>query len=357
MIKLGSIIKGRYLVESCLKKGPLNCVYRVSDLRNPGVLLTVKELASAQDVPEYAAAQQMLRTEVDLLARLRHPGIVSIVDTFVYGEHLCLVTEYLEGVSLHQLVREEGPQSEARVREWVHEIAQVLMFLHAQKPPIVYRDMKPANVMLLPNGQLKLLDLGTAREYKAAGRAHDTVAFGTHGYAPPEQYGQSQTDIRADVYALGASMWHLLAGKVPTAQVPLPNICTERRDVSAQMAQAIVRCTQPKRQERFANCEELLAFLDAPQEALKASLFSRLSERFLLKKPPTGDAVQGCVGAAEAGGVQPQAPARAQTRMGSVSFGMPADNLAKKNNTADAFSFIIAHDELVVHTSERLEGE
>ena len=143
--------------------------------------------------------------EASLLSKLDHPMIVDIVDIITTDKYIYVVMDYVEGVSLDKVIREEGPQSEENVQDWTMQICDALDYLHKQDPPIIYRDMKPSNIMLRPDGYVKLIDLGVAREYKDQSKK-DTIAFGTEGYAPPEQYGKAQTDPRADIYALGATM-------------------------------------------------------------------------------------------------------------------------------------------------------
>ena len=191
--------------------------------------------------------------------------IVDIADIVTTDECIYVVMDYVEGVSLDKVIREEGPQSEENVQDWTMQICDALDYLHNQDPPIIYRDMKPSNIMLRPDGYIKLIDLGVAREYKDKS-TKDTVAFGTEGYAPPEQYGKAQTDARSDIYALGATMWHMLTGESPS-EYPLPDVRTKNKDVGEGFAQVIVpKCTQLDRELRYQNCNELIADLEVYEE-------------------------------------------------------------------------------------------
>ena len=123
--------------------------------------------------------------------------------------------DYIKGETLKSLVQRCGPISEAKVTEWAIEICDILKYLHDQDPPIIFRDLKPDNIMLMRSGEIKLIDFGIARHFKAE-FIKDTTAYGSIGFAPPEQYGQNQTDIRSDIYAFGATLHYLLIGIDPS---------------------------------------------------------------------------------------------------------------------------------------------
>jgi len=123
--------------------------------------------------------------------------------------------DFINGVTLEdRLAKTSGPLDVKQVTDWAGQLCDVLDYLHSQQPPIIFRDLKPANIMLDSDGKIKLIDFGIARHFKA-GKATDTTSFGTAGYAPPEQYGKGQTDARSDIYALGATLHHLLTGRDP----------------------------------------------------------------------------------------------------------------------------------------------
>ena len=130
---------------------------------------------------------QCLVAEIDILRNLRHPNLPGIVDVIEQEEAFFMVMEYVEGMALDQVLERSGPIGQQEVILWAKQLCQVLIYLHSREPVIIYRDMKPSNIMLEPDGQVKLIDFGTAREYKAC-HANDTVCLGTAGYAAPEQY-------------------------------------------------------------------------------------------------------------------------------------------------------------------------
>ena len=148
-----------------------------------------------------------------ILNKIGQGGMSVVIDGD--GSFL-IVMDYIEGRHLESVIREYGAQDQADVIEWAKQLCDVLSYLHSRKPPIIYRDMKPSNVMLRPDGKVMLIDFGTAREFKESSVA-DTTCLGTQGYAAPEQYGgHGQTDARTDIYCLGATLYHLLTGHNPS---------------------------------------------------------------------------------------------------------------------------------------------
>ena len=165
---------------------------------------------------DYEVVRQGLIAETDILKRLNHPHLPSIIDVIDREDTFLIVMDYIEGKALDYWLKKEGAQPQERVVEWAKQICDVFGYLHSRKPPIIYRDLKPANVMLKPDGQIMIIDFGTAREFKETS-IEDTSCLGTQGYAAPEQYGgHGQTDARTDIYTLGATMYHLLTGHNPS---------------------------------------------------------------------------------------------------------------------------------------------
>ena len=158
------------------------------------------------------------------------------------------------------MLEEWGAQSEEVVIDWAKQICDTLGYLHSQKPPIIYRDMKPANIMLKPEGNLKIIDFGISREYKEQNLA-DTTILGTKGYAPPEQFGSRQTDPRSDIYALGMTMHHLVTGVDPKKNDYVP-IRQWNPELSDGLEIIIDKCVQMDPNDRYQNCNELMYDLD-----------------------------------------------------------------------------------------------
>jgi serine/threonine protein kinase len=205
----------RYLVLRKLAQGGQSAVYLAMDTAS-GQRCVLKELSESQLTPQerVKAINDFLR-EANILTSLNHPGLCRVFGTFFEdNQKPFLVMEYVEGHNLEdELVGLGRPLEWQRVASWGLMLADVLGYLHNQNPPIVYRDLKPANVMLLRSGVIKLIDFGIARQLFPA-RLRDTARLGTDGYAPLEQYS-GRSEPRSDLYALGASLYHLLTGRVP----------------------------------------------------------------------------------------------------------------------------------------------
>ncbi len=223
----GTVLKRRYKVIKVIGGGGMGAVYLTDDTQTSapvasagggGLRVAIKEMRTDTDDPEDARQNLVFfQREGDLLSTLDNPNLPHVTDYFVEGERHYLVMDLIPGESLEKkLERLDGkPMPEAEALGYAIQVSDVLQYLHTQKPPIIFRDIKPANIMVMPSGQVKLIDFGIARTYKGATQRHDTVAMGTAAYAPYEQFGKGQTDARSDIYSLAATLVHLLTGKPP----------------------------------------------------------------------------------------------------------------------------------------------
>ncbi len=213
-------------------------------------------------VQNYEVVKQNLIVETELLKRFNHPNLPSIIDVIDGDGTFLIVMDYIEGNSLSKAL-ENGAQSQDDVIEWSKQLCDVLGYLHSRKPPIIYRDMKPANVMLKPDGKISLIDFGTAREFKSSS-VEDTTCLGTQGYAAPEQYGgHGQTDARTDIYCLGATMYHLVTGHNPSVYpYEMRPIRQWNPALSSGLEKIILKCTQRNPDDRYQSCAELLYAID-----------------------------------------------------------------------------------------------
>ncbi len=196
-----TVLQDRYVITGKLGQGGMGAVYRAGDRRLSTVSWAVKEMSeSAITGPlERQQARDAFLHEAEMLAGLSHPNLPRVTDHFEQDGKAYLVMEFVPGETLLSYLQREGlPQPQARVFEWLRQLCNALEYLHSQDPPIIFRDLKPANIMLTPEGRIKLVDFGIARLFKP-GQAKDTQAFGTVGYSAPEQYGRGQTDARSDV--------------------------------------------------------------------------------------------------------------------------------------------------------------
>ena len=265
-LKRGDIIAGRYEIMRLIGKGGMSRVFLAADLELTNKQWAIKEVYRHAVDKTGRPVEQSLAAEADLMTKLSHPNIVSIVDVAKTDDFIYVVMDHVEGESLDKLVRRTGPQSEEDVHDWMLQVCDALGYLHRQNPPIIYRDMKPGNLMLHPDGYIKLIDFGVSREYKDYEKT-DTQAFGTEGYAPPEQYGKAQTDARSDIYAVGATMWHLLAGQAPPSGFDIPDVRSVNPMVGEGFAETIIpKCMELRREDRYQTCGELAGDIDIYQE-------------------------------------------------------------------------------------------
>lgn len=214
----GQILQQRYHIISHIGQGGMGTVYQAQDTRLNNRFVAVKEFDPAQlPLSDRQTALQAFQQEAAILAKLSHPGLTAVYDYFLENNKFYLVMEYVEGETMLQAWERVGGRfDEAQTLTWTQELCGVLNYLHNQQPPIIFRDLKPGNIMVQPDGRLKLIDFGIARHF-TPGKTSDTVKFGTPGYAAPEQYGQGQTDARSDIYALGVVTHQLLTGHDPTS--------------------------------------------------------------------------------------------------------------------------------------------
>ena len=311
MLPSQSMLAGRYIILRKVGQGGFGAVYQAADARISGKMWAVKEMSDAAitnplDRPQ---AIKAFNQEADLLSKLSHPNIPKVTDKFSQGGKHYLVMEFVEGETLEaKLDRQAGALSEAQVRVWAEQLCEVLDYLHNQHPPIVFRDLKPANIMIDRAGDVKLVDFGIVRFFRP-GKAKDTVAFGTLGYAPPEQCGRGQTDARSDVYALGATLHHLLTGRDPTA-TPFRFEPVRRLNptVSLQMEQVVMRALDQDRDRRWQRAGDMRQALRPPTHPPAPS-----PPRPAYPKPLAPTVVQPAVGAGiSAASSFPPAPAVAQ---------------------------------------------
>ena len=223
-LKNGEVLRGRYQVRERIGQGGMGSIYLAEDLRLSGRLCALKEVLYDRNLPDKIleqAREQFLR-EATILARLDHPNLPKVSDFFSSGQRDYLVMDFVPGNDLRTLMldarRHKTFLPEKDVLNWANQLADALSFMHKQEPSIVHRDIKPSNLKLTPNGLLKLVDFGLVKVM-----APDEVTItviqgqGTALYTPLEQYGGDglHTDVRADIYAFGATLYHLLTNEPP----------------------------------------------------------------------------------------------------------------------------------------------
>ncbi len=223
----GFIYRDRYRILRKLGEGGSSRVYMAQDMKN-GEPVTVKCIKRGKCEDEAA--------EENILQNLDNPAIPKPVA--IYDD--CIVLEYVPGNSLEKYMRHKRKLAEREVIRIAVEILDILQYLHGLEHPVIYRDLKPANIMIRPDGHVSLIDFGAARYYEE-GEVSDTTNLGTNGFAAPEQYGSlGQTDPRTDIYCLGRTILQMVGGKC-----------------SPELMRIVEKCTKPDRDERFDSCSEI----------------------------------------------------------------------------------------------------
>lgn len=258
----GQVIDGKYEILREIGRGGMSVVYLAMDKRL-NKQWAIKEFRKDKDDESRRIALESLLKEANLMKKLDHPTLPRIVDIIDDTKTVYIVMDYIEGESLNKVLDAYGAQPQEAVIEWAKQLSEVLDYLHTRVPPVIYRDMKPANIMLKPDGTIRLIDFGIAREYKQ-GKAGDTTSIGTRGYAAPEQFGdKGQTDARTDIYSLGVTLYHLVTGKNP-AEPPyeIYPIRHWNANLSSGLEWLIQKCTQLNPNDRFQSCAEVTYVLE-----------------------------------------------------------------------------------------------
>lgn len=262
MLEIGSLVDGKYKILSEIGHGGMSVVYMAIN-EKANKTWAVKEVRKDGRM-DFNIVRQGLMAEIDTLKRLKHPYLPSIIDVIEDDETFIIVMDYVEGRSLDKILEEHGVQQESVVVEWAKQLCDVLGYLHSRTPAIIYRDMKPANVMLKPDGTVTLIDFGTAKNYEI--NYGETTGIGTIGYAAPEQYigsGLGRTDARTDIYCLGMTLYHLLTGQDPCRNlISDTSIRAVNPALSRGLDSIIRKCTAHQPEDRYQSCEELMYDLE-----------------------------------------------------------------------------------------------
>jgi serine/threonine protein kinase len=283
----GTLLHERYQLVREIGKGGFGVVYLARDMKKRRQLVAVKQINIGKlSARESIDATDSYNREVTLLSKLRHRRLPRLYDHFTDPEHWYLVLSYIEGQTLDVYLQAQPNKALPfkKVIDIGMQLCDILLYLHTQQPPIIFRDVKPANIMQTPRGRIYLIDFGIARQFNPA-RIKDTGPLGSPGYAAPEQYGRTQTTVHTDIYGLGATLQTLATGKEPLelrGDEPFPGLNSRLRQKFQHLVDQMLEREGHKRPRSVLEVKARL-------EALKFGPFGslrRLLFGFLLGSTP-----------------------------------------------------------------------
>lgn len=256
-----SMLQGRYIIIGQAGRGGMGAVYRAVDTQDNQRAVAIKEMSQSRlNTTELAAATTRFQQEANMLHALSHPNLPHIYNAFSEQGRFYLVMDFIEGKTLQQLLKETNhPLPVLQTLHYAQQLCDVLTYLHQQQPPIIFRDVKPTNIMVTAQGHIFLIDFGIARFFKE-GQEQDTTFLGSPGYAPPEQHGLSQTSPRSDLYGLGATLHYCLTGRDPyyaRDRFSFPPIQHYNPQVPLELDQLIQRLVSHEERERPTSAREV----------------------------------------------------------------------------------------------------
>ena len=287
LLPVGALLDRRYYVREHVATGGMGAIYRGEDDRLKTTVAIKEMLDFFQTHEERKYATQRFREEALLLADLRHPNVPRVTDNFIEGGRYYLVMDFVRGKSTEKIIRDQGGAGlpVERVLRWAIQICDVLYYLHSRKPAVIYRDMKPSNVMIKDeDDDVMLVDFGIARHFVP--RRPGTM-IGTQGYAPPEQY-KGRTEPRSDIYALAATLHHLLTGDDPTTGVPFQfkPVSHYRKDLPPDIDEIFKKALENHVELRYTNARQMQEAFKEAAGLLSAGGGSSRSSSYKIPSPP-----------------------------------------------------------------------
>lgn len=254
-----SILNQRYKIDCVIGKGGMGIVYKAYDTRLNDFAVAIKEISlDGIDSDKVDKVVENFKNEASILITLRHHSIPRILDFFSLDNNKCyIVMDLIEGKNLDEVIKEKGKLDESQVRNYLNQIADVLKYLHSREPKVIFRDLKPSNVMLTKDDEIKLIDFGISRTFKDC-KSKDTNYYVSRGFSAPEQYGIGQSDERSDIYSLGALLYTLLIGKDPIIKDFKFDDLRKYIDISDELNNAIMKATDFRPENRPKNIDEFL---------------------------------------------------------------------------------------------------
>ena len=254
----GAILQHRYKITKLIGQGGMCAIYLADDTRFSNRVCVIKEMLDHfTDEEQRAIATSNFLREADMLSSMHHEGIPEVYDRFSEGNRHYLVMEYIQGIDLEQKLEQSSEAFEEKsVLSWATQICDILSYLHNQKPPIIYRDMKPANLILTKTGKIYMVDFGIARFFNPIKKG---TMVGTQGYAPPEQY-RGLMEPRSDLFALGATIHHLLTNRDPQEEPPFsfPKVRELNNKITVQTEKLIEKSLEKDASDRFESAEDMI---------------------------------------------------------------------------------------------------
>jgi serine/threonine protein kinase len=303
MLPANRMLQDRYLILKKLAQGGQSAVYLVADTLDGSKQYALKEMSESELSPaEKAQALADFQREADMLRLLNHPALARVYGTFVEETRHYMLMEYIAGRTLEAALAEAGkPLPEAEVVAWGIALCDLLAYLHRQDPQIIYRDLKPSNIILKPDNTIKLIDFGIAR-FQQTGQSKDTVCLGTDGYAPIEQYS-GKTEPRSDLYALGATLYHLLTNQVPAAAptriadtVSFVSPRTHNPALSPEVEAVLLHAMEVHLTKRYVDADEMREAL----QAISDDTISVPAAHSLVSRPSSASLPSGSIAPADA---------------------------------------------------------
>lgn len=289
MLETGMILNDRYEILRVIGKGGMSTVYQARSLQD-GTLLAVKDVTRSA-TGENQVVEESLSAEGRMLKQLSNPHLPRIYDIIENETNIMLIMDFVDGESLDKVIARTGPQPMDTVLDWGMQICNVFSYLHSQPTPIIYRDMKPANVMVERSGKLMMIDFGTARTEKVGVEMQeDTVCIGTVGFAAPEQYGgYGQSTAQTDIFCLGATLYNMITGHSP-CDPPAGILPLERWNpalAKSPLAKIIYKCTRNDPAERYRSADQLYYDLSLAKKGV-----SQNNNQYLYNAKAGGDSWQ-----------------------------------------------------------------
>ena len=261
MLRPGDILENKYEIIKFIGKGGMSKVWLAKDTNEKlNRLWAVKEISKTTEAYKHTVDEEKALHEIEIMKDLDHPALPRIVDVIDGNTSICVVMDYIQGPTLQNVLDMYGTQDEKAVVSWMLDVCDILTYLHSRKPPIIYRDIKPSNLMLNSDGHIKIIDFGIAREYRGG---DDTMPLGSEGYASPEHF-TARTDVRSDVYTVGSTAYALLTGK--TQKNPPYYIQPIRKidpSLSQGLEKVILKATDKDPDNRYQSAAELANALES----------------------------------------------------------------------------------------------